>query len=68
MIPDNLLPLVYLIACAAIAGALYYLSVPAEMIGLIVGAGITRVKVSSTPTTPTSETTTTKTTSTTGEV
>jgi len=66
MIPDNLLPLVYLVACAAIAGGLYAMEVPAEMIGLIVGAGITRVKVSSSP--PTSESTTTKTVSSTGEV
>ena len=65
MIPDNLVPLVYLVAVSAIAGGLYQLSVPAEVIGLIVGAGLTRIKVSSSMPTPTSATsTTTKTTST----
>lgn len=46
MIPDNLIPLVYLVAVAAIGGALHYLGVPPEMNGLIVGAGLTRVKIS----------------------
>ena len=59
MIPDNMVPLVYLVASAAIAGGLYYLSVPPEITGLIVGAAITRVKVSSTPTTSISTTTST---------
>jgi len=49
MIPDNLIPLVYLVAVAAIGGALHYLGVPPEMNGLIVGAGLTRVKISSSP-------------------
>ena len=45
MIPDKLIPLIYLAAVAIIGGALHYLGVPPEMNGLIVGAGITRVKV-----------------------
>ena len=52
MIPDNMVPLVYLLASAAIAGGLYYLKVPPEVIGLIVGAAITRVKVSTSAPTP----------------
>lgn len=49
-IPDNLIPLVYLLAVAVIAGALTAAGVSAEMTGLIIGAGITRVKLSTTPT------------------
>ena len=45
-IPDNLIPLIYLLAVAAIGGGLNYLGVPPEMNGLIVGAGLTRVKIS----------------------
>lgn len=45
-IPDNLIPLVYLVAVAVIGGGLHYLGVPPEMNGLIVGAGLTRVKIS----------------------
>ena len=45
MIPDSIIPLVYLVAVAAIGGALHYLGVPPEMNGLIVGAGLTRVKM-----------------------
>lgn len=45
IIPDNLIPLVYLVAVAAIGGGLHYLGVPPEMNGLIVGAGLTRVKM-----------------------
>lgn len=48
-IPDNLIPLVYLLAVAVIAGALTAAGVSAEMTGLIIGAGITRVKLSSSP-------------------
>jgi len=44
-IPDNLIPLVYLLAVAVIGGILHKLGVPAEMNGLIVGAGLTRVKM-----------------------
>ena len=46
-IPDNLVPLVYLLAVASVAALLHYVGVPAEMNGLIVGAGITRIKISS---------------------
>jgi len=53
MIPDSLIPLVYLVAVAAIGGALHYLGVQPELTGLIVGAGITRVKMpASAPTKP----------------
>ena len=45
-IPDNLIPLVYLLAVAFIAGGLHYLGVSPEMAGLIIGAGITRIKLS----------------------
>jgi hypothetical protein len=44
MIPDKLIPLVYLFAVALIGGGLHYLGVPPEMNGLIVGAGLTRIK------------------------
>ena len=43
----SLLPLLYLVVIAAIAGAFHYLGVPPEMTALIVGAGLTRVKISS---------------------
>ena len=46
-VPDSLTPLVYLIAVAVIAAGLTYVGVTPEMTGLIVGAGITRIKVSS---------------------
>lgn len=49
-IPDNLIPLVYLLAVAIIAGGLTFIGVSAEMTGLIIGAGITRVKLSASPT------------------
>jgi len=45
MIPDQLVPLVYLVAVAGIAFGLQYIGVPPEMNGLIVGAGLTRVKM-----------------------
>lgn len=45
MIPDKLIPLIYLVTVAVIACGLHILGVPAEMTGLIVGAGITRVKI-----------------------
>ena len=41
---DNLIPLIYLVTVAIIGGTLNYLEVPPELTGLIVGAGITRVK------------------------
>lgn len=53
MIPDNMVPLVYLLAVALIAGALTYAGVSPEMTGLIIGAGITRVKASPSPVVPT---------------
>ena len=49
MVPENLIPLVYVLAAAAVAAGLHYAGVPAEMTGLIVGAAITRVKISSSP-------------------
>jgi hypothetical protein len=45
-IPDNLVPLVYLLTVAGIACAAQYFNVPKEVTGLIIGAGITRIKVS----------------------
>lgn len=50
MLPENMVPLVYLVAVAIIAGGLQMLGVPELTIGLIIGAGITRVKASPTPT------------------
>ena len=67
MIPDNLVPLLYLIAIAAIAAGLTVLGVSPEMAALIVGAGITRVKVSSSTPAPTSVTSTSTQTTTTEE-
>jgi len=52
MIPDNMIPLVYLIAVAIIAGGLQVAGVPELTIGLIIGAGITRVKASPEPKQP----------------
>jgi hypothetical protein len=46
MLPENLIPLIYVLAAAAVAAGLHYAGVPAEMTGLIVGAAITRVKIS----------------------
>jgi hypothetical protein len=56
-IPDNMVPLVYLLSVAFIAGVLTFAGVSPEMTGLIIGAGITRVKASPSPasTTPSSE-------------
>lgn len=45
-VPENLVPLVYLIFLSIIAGTLHWVGVPPEMNGLIVGAGLTRVKIS----------------------
>ena len=42
---DKLIPLIYLSAAAIIAAGLHYIGVPPEMTGLIVGAGLTRVKI-----------------------
>lgn len=44
-VPDNLIPLVYLGVVGVMAALLQFASVPAEMIGMIVGAGLTRVKM-----------------------
>ena len=43
---ENLVPLIYLISISIIAAGLYWMKVPNEMIGMIVGAGLTRVKIS----------------------
>lgn len=48
-LPDKLIPLIYLIAIAAIGAGLHLVGVPPEMTGMIVGAGLTRVKVGSPP-------------------
>ena len=45
MIPDNLIPLIYLVAVAAIGAGLKYAGVDDTTVGLIVGAGLTRVKM-----------------------
>ena len=45
MIPDNLIPLIYLVLIAAIAAGLRYAGVDDTTTGLIVGAGLTRVKM-----------------------
>jgi hypothetical protein len=42
---EGLIPLVYLVTVAAIAAGLNYLKVPEITIGLIVGAGLMRVKI-----------------------
>jgi hypothetical protein len=43
-VPENMVPLVYVIAAAACAAGLQYASVPEVTIGLIIGAAMTRVK------------------------
>lgn len=55
-IADNLVPLVYLFAVAIIAGGLTLLGVTPEMTGLIIGAGVTRIKASPSPTPECNET------------
>ena len=45
MIPDSLIPLIYLVTVALIGAGLHFVGVPPELTGLIVGAGITRVKM-----------------------
>ena len=47
VLPENLIPLVYVLAAAVVAAGLQYAGVPEGTIGLIVGAAITRVKISS---------------------
>jgi hypothetical protein len=48
-IPDNLVPLIYLLSAGAIAFGLSKGGVNPELIGMLVGAALTRVKISSTP-------------------
>ena len=43
----SLTPLLYLVVIAAVAGMFHLIGVPPEMTALIIGAGLTRVKVSS---------------------
>ena len=42
---DKLIPLIYLASVALIAAGLSYLEVDTAMVGLIIGAGITRIKI-----------------------
>ena len=49
MIPDKLIPLIYLVTVAGIAAGLNELEVDVGMIGLIVGAGLVRVKIPAPP-------------------
>ena len=48
-LPENLVPLVYLVTVAAIAGILQWANVPELTIGGIIGAGLTRIKLSAEP-------------------
>ena len=45
MIPDNLIPLVYLVIVGIAAAGLKYAGVDDITTGLIIGAGLTRVKM-----------------------
>ena len=45
MIPDKLIPLLYLTVVAIAGGVLNYVGAPPEITGMIVGAGLTRVKM-----------------------
>ena len=45
MIPDKLIPLVYLVVVGLMGGGLHYFGAPPELTGMIVGAGLTRVKM-----------------------
>jgi hypothetical protein len=45
MIPEKLIPLIYLVVVAGIGAGLHIAGVPPEMTGMIVGAGLTRVKI-----------------------
>jgi len=49
-ISDRFVPLIYLIAVAVIGGGLHFLGVPAELTGIICGAGLMRVKIPAPPT------------------
>ena len=42
---QSLIPLVYLVVIALITGGFHLLGVPKEISALIIGAGLTRVKV-----------------------
>ncbi len=52
MIPDNLIPLVYFVAVGAVGAGLHFIGLPPEMTALIVGAGLTRVKMPAPPSAP----------------
>ena len=43
----SLTPLLYLVTISVVAGVFHKLGVPPEITALIIGAGLTRVKVSS---------------------
>ena len=45
MIPDNLIPLIYLVIIGIAAAGLKYAQVDDITTGLIIGAGLTRVKI-----------------------
>ena len=45
-IPDNFVPMMYFLATGAFAIVAHSLGVPSELTYLIVGAGLTRVKMS----------------------
>jgi len=57
MIPDKLIPLLYLVVVGLMGGGLHYAGAPPELTGMIVGAGLTRVKMPapSVPTKPESD-------------
>ena len=48
-LPDAYMPLIYLVVVATIAGISHKLGVPDTVSGLIVGAGLTRIKIGKPP-------------------
>ena len=44
---ENLIPLLYIVTAALVAAGLHFAGLPGEMTGGIVGAALTRVKISS---------------------
>ena len=48
-IPENLIPLIYLLVTAAIGGILFKIGVSTELVGALVGAGLMRVKIPAPP-------------------
>ena len=48
-IPDNMIPLIYFIAVCAAAWGLHYAKVDSTTVGLIIGAGLMRVKIPAPP-------------------